>query len=224
MAAEVDCVPRYTDIREEDEYILDEERHDTVHEILERYKFTFEFLSQQLQCSRCGHPYRPKDNFAGFGCSMHPGSLRFDRDTGLFSFSCCGQSPQDAHITVGCVPCIHSFRKQDFNDIVLTQEGNKYLPAEMVDILRPFPIDRQMIIGTDCQRSRYIFATSKAQLLRQRALAHPDRKVGDDDDEGDEYGDAYFEQDDDDEEDMLKEWEESHVVADDNWKIKMYIH
>jgi hypothetical protein len=226
--AEIDRVPLYTDIRGEDEYIFDEQKQDSVHEVFERYKFTLEFLSQDLQCSHCGALYRPKDNFAGFRCRMHPGSIRLDGDEEFSTMSCCGQTFAETQLSVGCVPCIHSFRVQDFNDIILTQQGHKYLPMEMADILKAFPIDRKMIIGEDYEKSRYVFATSEAQLLRERALSHPDRKVTsfDMDDDLDEYGDSFAASNDVDkeEEELLQAWEESIQVADDNWKIKMYIH
>ena len=225
-ATEIDRVPLYTDIQNENEYILDEQQQDSVHEILERYKFTFEFLSQDLQCSHCGSSYRPKDNFGGFFCRMHPGTLQFESEQNSFTMSCCGQTFAESQITVGCVPCIHGFRPQDFNDILMTQQGYKYLPMEMVDVLKSFPIDRKMIIEADYENSRYVFATSEAQLLRERTLAYPNRKASTVEDDFDEYGDDHAAADDTskDEEELLKAWEKSIQVADDNWKIKMYIH
>lgn len=226
MAAheEIDSAPRYVDVREEDEYITDEPRQNTLEEVRQRYKFTDEFLSQQLQCSHCGSAYRPKDNFGGFFCRFHPGSLRYDSETSEFYYDCCRESPQTVHLTIGCKPCIHSSRKIDFTDIVLAQKGFKYLPVDIVDILKSFPIDRSMIVGVDYKQAKYLFATSEPQLLREKALALPGRSLVDEDPEDDYGGADQFALDDDDDEALLNSHANSIVVADDNWKIKLYIH
>lgn len=221
---EIDHAPRYVDVRNEDEYITDEPRQSTLDEVRQRYKFTEEFLSQPLQCSHCGGLYRPKDNFGGFLCRFHPGGLQYNRDTSEFYYTCCNQSPQTIHLTIGCVPCIHSCRERDFTDIVLAQEGFKYLPMEMVDILKSFPVDRSMIVGSDYTQAKYMFATSEAQLLRVKALAVPGRKLTEDDPEDDFGGEDAFSHNNDEDDALLEAHENNIVVADDNWKIKMYIH
>lgn len=223
MAGDAALVSKYFDIREEREYMVDEEKHDSVEEIRQRYKFTFEFLAHKLKCAQCGSEYRPQDNFRGFLCQFHPGSIFFDDRQNNFLLSCCKQTVHDSRLTVGCVPCIHSSRKMDFEDIVLAQKGFKFLPIEMVDILRPFPIDKTMIVGTNKQEGKYAFATSQAQLLRERALNHPKRDLFEEIEE-EIYTKDPFENEATEDEDLLAAYSNGIRVSDDNWKIKLLIH
>ena len=227
MSSEISRAPRYVDIRDESEYISDLPKQSDIEEVRQRYAFTREFLAQELSCSHCGLLYRPRDNFGKFGCRMHCGTLETS-DNGNFYYSCCGEDTYTAAMTVGCVPCIHSFRAQDFNDIVMTQVGYKNLPIDLVDILKPFPIDKNMIVAVNHRDGKYMFATSQAQLLRVRALSHPGRPIPgtiyEHDEDLDEYGADDDPVDHEDEEQMMDDWSSSIRVASDNWKIKMFLH
>jgi len=95
---------------------------------------------------------------------------------------------------------------------------------EMVDILRPFPVNRGMIVGTDYENSRYLFATSQAQLLREKALSRSGRDIVQDDQETEDYGPEDFGFLDNEEAELVDAYTQRISVADDNWKIKMYVH
>ena len=237
MAFQVEQVERYFDIRQPGEYITDEKPKLDITEVKQKYKFAVEFMSQILQCAHCGTIYKPSDNYSHFGCRMHPGTIAFDTETNNPIYACCGSKAGAGTLDIGCIPCIHSSKLSDFENIVVLQRGYKKIPIEMVDLLKAFPVNRDMIVGVSEDEELYMFAVTLQQLELVRSTAtsaneddyyadklHARIVSGDssesnrdpfaDELPGDRNEDELYQQF----EDRL---EDDNIVASDNWKIKL---
>ena len=216
---EVASLGRYFDIRRPDEYITTEPPRRNMEAIRQRYAFSLEFISQQMTCAHCGTKYRPYQNFARFGCRMHPGPILYTKDTNEPYHSCCGRMGR--LLDTGCTPCIHSRLLYDFETKVLAMDGYKHLPVEMVDLLNAFPVNRDFIVGSTSDGKKYLFATSELQRLREANSVFPvkEKAYNSDLEEDDDYDEGLS--DDPVEEELFEVFESSRIVASDNWKIKM---
>jgi hypothetical protein len=203
---------RFVDIRDESEYLRDEVYVENLDELRQRHAVVLEFLSAEWQCAHCGRLYRGRDNFKSFGCAMHSSQIVYDKCTGEGTYWCCGATAGKGQLQIGCTPCIHSRRKEDFIDVVLAGDSFKNLSLEIVERLKPFPIGRQMIVGRTDDGKSYRFATSQAQLDKVRI-----------EQSGLTYGESVI--DEEDEMELLEQWNNRAVqqVGSDNWKIKLFI-
>lgn len=129
-----------------------------------------EMRKRKPKCVGCGRDYTPEQNLKKFGCRVHL-CQRDLNEKNEETFACTGLPTNMPHLSVPCVPCVHTSTKEAFETYVLLGNENFIaIPVSLADIpARQGGLDiNEKHIAGRTEHNVYFFCTAERQRIHNR--------------------------------------------------------